>query len=86
MVDKKNVQHQECMERFLKLANTMKDEGVGVDVVSWALMTASGVYATFSVAGNTGGLTPSGVEKVADAYRKNLDQIQALRKQQAPQQ
>ena len=79
----KQEQHQQCVERFIALANGMKDEGIGVDVVAWALMTASGVYATFSVAGNEGGLTESGVDKVADAYRKNLLSIQRLRKQQA---
>jgi hypothetical protein len=75
-------QHDECMERFIDLANTMKNEGVPVNVVSWALMTASGIYATYSVAGNSGGLNPSGVDKVADAYRQNLANLQALRREQ----
>lgn len=70
------------MERFIALANAMKDEGMGVDVVSWALMSASGVYATYSVAGNTGALTPSGVDKVADAFKHNLSQLQALKRKQ----
>ena len=73
-------QHDDCMERFINLANEMKDEGVPVNLVSWALMTASGIYATYSVTGNDGGLNPSGVEKVADAYKQNLTNIQALRK------
>jgi hypothetical protein len=73
------------MQRFIDLANAMKDEGVPVNVVSWALMTASGIYATYSVAGNSGGLNPSGVEKVADAYKQNLRNIQALRKAQEEQ-
>ncbi len=68
------------MQRFIDLANGMKDEGVPVTVVSWALMTASGIYATYSVAGNDGGLNPTGVDKVADAYRQNLANIQELRK------
>ena len=82
MAEDKNAQHQACMERFIALANTMKDEGIGTDVISWALMTASGVHATYSVAGNEGGLTDSGVDKVTDAYRKNLAHIQTLKKKQ----
>jgi hypothetical protein len=76
-------QHQACMQRFINLANEMKNEGMPTEVVSWALMTASGVYATYSVAGNEGGLTQTGIDKVADAYRQNLSNIQALKKQQA---
>jgi hypothetical protein len=49
-------------------------------------MTASGIYATYSVAGNAGGLTESGVDKVTDAYRKNLLSIQRLKKQQSAEQ
>jgi len=80
MSDAQGQQHQQCMERFVALANEMKNEGMPVEVVSWALMTASGVYATYSVAGNEGGLTDSGVTKVADAYRENLANIQKLKK------
>lgn len=75
-------QHDACMQRFIDLANEMKNEGVPVNVVSWALMTASGIYATYSVVGNTGGLTESGVDKVADAYRQNLNNIQQLKRAQ----
>lgn len=83
MNEQQSQQHEACMERFIELANTMKNEGVPVNVVSWALMTASGIYATYSVAGNSGGLTESGVEKVADAYRQNLQNIQKLKKASA---
>jgi len=78
--DDQTQQHDDCMQRFIDLANAMKDEGVPVNVVSWALMTASGTYATYSVVGNDGGLNPSGVDKVVDAYKQNLTNIQALRK------
>lgn len=78
--DQSNNVHDDCTERFINLANQLKDEGVPVNVVSWALMSASGIYATYSVAGNTGGLNPSGVDKVADAYRQNLANIQELRR------
>jgi hypothetical protein len=46
-------------------------------------MTASGIYATYSVVGNTGGLTESGIDKVADAYRQNLANLQRLKKAQS---
>lgn len=85
MSDEQTQQHDDCMERFIDLANAMKDEGIPVNMVSWALMTASGVYATYSVTGNSGGLNPSGVDKVVDAYKQNLTNIQALRKAQEEQ-
>ncbi len=75
--------HLQCMERFIELANTMKNDGVPTRVVSAALMTASGVYATYSVAGNSGGLNPSGVEKVAAAYKQNLENIQRAKREEA---
>ena len=34
MAADRHEQHQACMERFIELANTMKNEGIGVDVVS----------------------------------------------------
>ena len=77
--------HQECTRRLIDLANEIKDEGIGTNVVSASLMTASAVYATFVVGGNTGGLTDSGVEKVTAAYKQQLEQIQALKKQRSEQ-
>ena len=77
--------HTECMQRFIDLANAMKDEGIGTNVVSAGLMTASGAYATFVVGGNEGGLTESGVDKVTAAYKQQLEQIQALKKQRSEQ-
>ncbi|MFV0476634.1 MAG: DUF3144 domain-containing protein [Parahaliea sp.] len=72
--------HQQCMQRFIELANAMKNEGVEPRVVSAALMTASGVYTTYTVAGNTGGLNDSGIAKVTDAYRQNLENIQQAKR------
>jgi hypothetical protein len=80
MSNDQGAQHDEAMRRFIALANELNEGGVPSNVVSWALMTASGIYATYSVAGNQGGLTEAGVEKVADAYRKNLANIQAVKK------
>jgi hypothetical protein len=83
MAEDRHEQHQACMERFIELANTMKNEGIGVDVVSWSLMSASALHAIYSVAGNDGGLTESGIDKIADAYKQNLAKIQALKQRQA---
>jgi hypothetical protein len=73
--------HQECMQRFVDLANTMKEEGIGTNVVSAGIMTASCVYATYVVGGNEGGLTASGIDKVTAAYKQQLEQIQQVKKQ-----
>ncbi|MEH6636335.1 MAG: DUF3144 domain-containing protein [Halioglobus sp.] len=72
--------HQECMERFIKLANTMKDEGITINVVSAGLMTSSAVYATFVAAGNDGGLSDTGIGKVTEHYRQQLEQVQEAKK------
>ncbi len=72
--------HHECMNRFIELGNKMKEEGVGTHVVSAALMSASAVYSTYVAVGNTGGLNPSGVDKIVDAYRHQMEQVQASRK------
>lgn len=72
--------HQDCTQRFIKLANELKDEGHDVRLVSAALMSASGIYATYSVAGNEGGLNPTGVDKVVEMYRKSLERIQEIKK------
>ncbi len=80
MADNDSQQHQQCMQRFIDLANTMKNEGVATRVVSAALMTASGVYTTYTVAGNSGGLNPSGIDKVTAAYRQSLENVQKAKR------
>ncbi|WP_235965302.1 DUF3144 domain-containing protein [Sediminihaliea albiluteola] len=75
-------QHQQCMQRFIDVANTLKNEGVSTRVISAALMTASGVYTTYTVAGNAGGLNESGVEKVTEAYRQSLQNIQRAKREE----
>ncbi|RLQ20729.1 DUF3144 domain-containing protein [Seongchinamella sediminis] len=72
--------HTECLNRFIDLANTMKNEGVGTHVISAAMMSASAVYANFVAVGNTGGLTESGVDKIVEAYRHQMKQVQAAKK------
>ena len=72
--------HDECTNKIIGLANELKDEGHDPQMVSAALMAASGLYATFITAGNTGGLQPSGVDKVVMMYRRNLEHIQERKK------
>ena len=73
-------QQMEATNRFITLANEMKDSGVPIHVISWSMLTAGAVYSTFSVAGNTGGLNPSGVDKVGDSFRDCMNQGQDARK------
>ena len=61
-------QHQYCTTKFIELANQLKDEKIDLTLVSGALMTASGVYATYVAAGNNGVLEPGGVDKVVDFF------------------
>ncbi len=75
--------HQHCMHKFIDLANELQSEGFNVQLITAALMAASGIYATYSVAGNDGALNPSGVDKVVDRYRLNLEHIQEAKKQEA---
>ena len=72
--------HNLCTGKFIELANELKDEGHDTQLISAALMTASGIYATFVTAGNTGGLQPSGVDKIVLMYRRNLEHIQERKK------
>ena len=74
--------HQECTNRFIELANSMKDEGIDTSLVSGSLMTASGIYATFLAAGNNGTLEQSGVEKVVRVYQHTLETYQRIKKGQ----
>ena len=71
-----------CINEFITLANTMKDRGISITEVSWSLMNASAIYATYSVSGNTGGLKESCVEKVVDAYRDLMIRVQNASRQE----
>ena len=73
-------QHQYCTNRFIELANKLKDENIDPALVSGALMTASGIYATFVAAGNNGTLEESGIEKVTAVYRRTLEHYQRVKK------
>ena len=73
-------QHQYCTNRFIELANELKDEKIDPALVSGALMTASGIYATYVAAGNNGTLEASGVEKVVGLFRRTLEHFQKVKK------
>lgn len=75
--------HQQCTQRFIDLANEMKDEEIDIRLISAALMSASGIYATYTAAGNAGALEPTGVDKVVAAYRQTLEHIQRRKKDEA---
>jgi hypothetical protein len=78
MSDREN--HDQCTRQFIDLANELKEGGQDPQLISAALMAASGIYATYITAGNTGGLQPSGVDKVVMMYRRNLEHIQERKK------
>ena len=81
----KQKQHNYCTNKFIELANQLKDEQIDPALVSGALMTASCVYATFVAAGNQGALEPSGVDKVVALYRRTLEHHQDVKKTQLQQ-
>ena len=75
--------HNHCTNKFIGLANELKEQGYEPKLVSAALMASSGIYATYVAAGNAGGLEPSGVDKVVMLYRRNLEHIQERKKQES---
>jgi len=72
--------HQYCTNKFIELANQLKKEEIDPALVSGALMTASGVYATYLAAGNSGALESSGIDKVVAVYRRTLERHQSVKK------
>jgi hypothetical protein len=80
MNDRKN--HDMATHRFIDLANEMQNEGLDINLVSAALMASSGIYATYVAAGNNGALQQSGIDKVVEIYRNNLEHIQKRKKEE----
>ncbi len=80
---KKMDEYNALAKRFITLANQMKDEGKPIQMVSASLMSASGIYATYTAAGDEGGLTESGVEKIVAVYKQNLESVQKIKKIQS---
>ena len=75
--------HHKCVDRFVELANALKDEGLEPRLVSHALMSASGIYATYAIAGNANGLNQAGVERLTEIYQANLENIQRSKREQS---
>ena len=69
-------------EKFIDLANQLKDQGLPPALISSALMQASAIYATYAAAGNEGFLQKSGVERVASVYRAGLAELQKFKRAQ----
>jgi hypothetical protein len=70
----------ELVERFVGLANEMKEEGKSLSTINSALMSASATYSSYVAAGNEGYLQPSGVDKLVDVYRNHAIRVQELKK------
>jgi hypothetical protein len=68
------------LDRFIELANQLKNEGTDINIIANALMEASSIYATYVSVGNEGYLKESGIDKMTDAYRQILTRVQAGRK------
>ncbi|MEM1155857.1 MAG: DUF3144 domain-containing protein [Pseudomonadota bacterium] len=79
MASKDDQVHYECMQRFVKLANEMTEEGVPTHVAGASLMTASCVYSSFQVKGNRGRLSAEDIERVTTTYRQHLELVQGHR-------
>lgn len=79
MAEKSMQEYNELSDRFILLANEMTAEGKESQMVNAALMSASGIYATYTAAGNEGGLTASGVDQVTSVYKANLENIQKFK-------
>jgi uncharacterized protein YukE len=81
MPDNSNMEEFTALaERFIQLANEMKNEGKTLQMINAAMMSASATYATYIFAGNQGYLKPDGVKKLVDAYRNQVENIQQIKK------
>ena len=72
----------ETVEKFVNLANELKNQGKPVEFVNAALMLASCTYTTYTMAGNEGYLKEAGVNKITATYRQNLANLQKAKKNQ----
>ncbi|MEJ2425041.1 MAG: DUF3144 domain-containing protein [Candidatus Thiodiazotropha sp.] len=70
-------------QRFIHLANKMKDEGKPLPMINAALMSASATYGTFIFAGNAGYLKPTGVDKLVETFRLQVENLQRIKQQAA---
>jgi len=75
--------HRHCTNKFVDVANKLQEEGYEKELISAAMMAASGIYVTYVAAGNAGGLEPSGVNKAVTFYRQTLEQVQTSKREQS---
>ena len=73
-------QHKLCTNKFIEVANELRNDDIDPQLVSGSMMTAAAIYATFVAAGNDGALEPSGVEKVVTLFRRTLEHHQELKR------
>lgn len=78
-LQKNNEKVQELQNKFIDLANQLKDDGEDIVLINTAMMLASGHYATYVTVGNEGYLKPGGVQKITQVYQHNLAQLQRAR-------
>lgn len=76
MSNQEHQQHLIALNRFVEVANELKDQGTGVGVIAAAMLSATSVYNTYVHAGNTGFLQPAGIDKVTDEFRRHLQLVQ----------
>ncbi len=72
----------QLVEKFITLANEIKDDGTPIEMVNTALQLASGTYSTYLTAGNEGYLKQVGIDKLTEVFKHNLTQIQHFKKAQ----
>ncbi|MDB4049556.1 DUF3144 domain-containing protein [Luminiphilus sp.] len=73
----------QCVNEFIALANAMKDKEISLQMVSSSLMTASALYATYTVAGNEGALKEAGIKKLTELFGLELESVQKAKIAQA---
>ncbi len=71
----------ELSQRFIQLANEMKNEGKPLPMINAALLSACATYGTYIFAGNTGYLKPTGVDKLVTTFRLQVENIQKIKQQ-----
>ena len=76
--------HQDAMNRFIDLANEMAEEGIQRNLVGAALLNAAGLYSSYVVGGNTGGLNESGIDKLTAMFRRELERVESAKQARTP--
>ncbi|MCF6264249.1 MAG: DUF3144 domain-containing protein [Xanthomonadales bacterium] len=80
MSDSEN--HNRVVGEFIELANKLQKQDLDPQLISAGLMAASGIYVTFTTAGNHGVLKDSGIDKAVEMYTNNLKFIQQQKRKE----